>query len=475
MKKLFLNLIGLTFLFSCGEEALITKDQNEVFKSQDLQAFELSTCSQMTFRKPPVDILYVIDNSGSTLAGSFQSIKTQIQKTVNTISNEFDYHIYFAPLHPAPSDSIQGYPLMISDPDSIPSLASVNLTTSDNINMFAQASGNNEEYGFERAKNLINYNRSNGIFRNNANTIVVMISNGDDTESQTTIQGNKVFDSQKYSQIREEYKKFTSTYAQVNSVSNPLNAQSFRFISLVAHSSCNSWVKGSTYKMMSQDIYEYQNFTDNNSGKDSVDLCSQNYATLFSTVNNSIQAVVEGHKYDHWKISSSSEASIQTDDISVSKLKKDGSTEVIQPDSTNGFEYLGFKTNQKLNYAPTDANETATGLIIKLNGNARVEYPDCLIAKTRTPTEYFGYFAIPREPDLATVKVEVNGKAQPQSVGNGWTYLGWRDTQNIKVPGPTNVSITPELNKSGYMLQLHGDAIFTNGDTIKVYYKPKGK
>jgi hypothetical protein len=475
MKKLLFNFMSLTFLFSCGEEALITKDQDESFTSQNLEAFEVSTCSQMTFRKPPVDILYVIDNSGSTLASSFQSIKYQIQQTINNISNEFDYHIYFAPLHPAPSDSIQGYPVMVSDPDTITSIASVNLTTSDNISMFAQASGNNEEYGFERAKNLIQYNRSNGIFRNESNTIVVMISNGDDTEAQTTIQGNKVFDSGKYSQIREELKKFTKSYAQANTVTNPLNAQAFRFISLVAHSNCNNWQKGTTYQMMSKDLYEYQSFSDNSSGKDSVDLCSQNYSEVFSAVNNSIQAVVEGHKYDHWKISSSSESGIQTDDITVSKLKKDGTKENILPDTTNGFEYLGHKTDQKLNYAPADSNETATGLVIKLNGNARVEYPDCIIAKTRTPTEYFGYFAIPREPDLTSVKVEINGQPQPQSTGNGWTYLGWRDTLNIKVPGSTNVAVTPELNKSGYMLQLHGDAIFTNGDTIKVYYKPKGK
>ncbi len=476
--KVFLPIIFLVFfLTACGEEVLTQNTIDNSFKSSELESFELSTCSQMTFRKPPVDILYVIDNSGSTLASSFQSIKGEIQNTISRISNEFDYHIYFAPLHPGANDSIQGYPLLASDPGTLPSAASVNLTNVDNLNMFAQAAGGNSELGFERVKNLIKYNRSNGIFRENANTIVVMISNGDDTEALRTVGGNTAFDSNKFQQILTELKKFTKKYADANpSLTDPLKAKKFRFISLVAHSQCfPGWKKGNNYKMMSKALYDYQALSDNPAGKDSVDLCSQNYSQLFQAVNNSIQAVIDGHKYDHWKISSASASAIQTDDIELTKIKADGSKVSIPADTTNGFEYIGYKVDQQLNYEPTDVVETATGLMVKLNGTARVTHPECIIAKTRTPTEYFGYFALPREPDLSTVTVEIDGKAYAQSLQEGWTYLGWRDSLNIKVPGPTNAAVTPELNKSGYFLQLHGDAIFTNGQTIKVFYKPKGK
>lgn len=475
MKKILLSNILLSLFISCGEEVLTKNTQDVQFKATDIVGFEVNTCSQMTLRKPPVDILYVIDNSGSTLANSFQAIKDEIKNTVSTISNEFDYHIYFAPLNAGINDNIQTYPLIISDPDSIPSLASVNITNVDNLSMFAPASGNNVEYGISRVKNLISANRANGIFRNNAHTIAVIISNGNDTEALTTLSGNKFFDSEKYSQMKLEMEKFTKIYATNNpTFTNPLNAQSFRFISLVAHSNCNGWLSGTTYKSMSADIYNYQNLTDNPK-KDSVDLCSQNYSEIFSTVNNSIRSVIEGHKYDHWKISSAAESSIQQDDITVTKIKLNGIKEVILPDTVNGFEYLGYIENQKLNYAPVDANEVTSGLIIKLNGSARVNYPECIIAKTRTPTEYFGYFAIPKEPDLSTVEVEIGGVKFPQSATNGWSYIGWRDTQNIKVPGPTNASITPAVNKSGFIIQLHGDAIFSNGTTIKVFFKAKGQ
>ena len=485
MKKILLSTLTL-LLVSCGEEVLTQNTLEAEYVSSTLNSFEVSTCSQMTFRKPPVDILYVIDNSGSTLASSFQSIKTEIQNTIETVSDDFDYHIYFAPLNPAPTDSIQGYPLVVSDPSLLTSIASVNITRPDNLEMFAQASGNNKEEGFERVKNIINYNRSNGIFRDNANTIVVMISNGDDTKTKMTLNGNTVDNPDyPYAGVLSEFKKYTKAYAKTSSESGLLNANMFRFISLVADTNCNGWTKGQTYQKLSRDLYDYQKLTDHACSDKDVDdaievgckdrhnLCSGDFTGTFAAINKSIRAVIDGHKYDYWQISSASESQIQTDDIELYKISKNGTKTTILPDTTNGFEYIGYKKDQQKNYEPTDVVELATGLMVKLNGDARVSHPDCLIAKTRTPTEFFGYIALPRDPDLDSVKIEIDGVSYPQSGGNGWSYIGWRDTLNIKVPGPEDVSTTPPLNKTGYMLQLSGKAIFTNGQTVKVFYKPK--
>ncbi len=473
MVKTSLLLILLSsILVSCGEEVLTKNTVSESITTKDIESFQLTTCAQMRFNKPPVDILYVIDNSGSTLNSDFEQIKKEIKRTINTISNDFDYHIYFTPLMKGSGEDNATYPVIASDPQSFPSLANINLVTPDNLQPFAQPTGGNLEYGFQRIQEIIDNNRTNGIFRNNANTIVVMISNGDDTETLTTVGGNKVRDPSKYNSIKENLLKYTKKYAQSNSVSNPLNAETFRLISLVAHSTCFGWTPGATYKDMSKDIYNYQSLTDDGSSYDSRNLCNKNYSNLFKAVNNSIRATVEGHHYDHWKISNASEDDIEESDITVTKIKSNGTKEVIAQDSTNGFEYLGYKQNQATRYLP-DVGEKVTGLVIKLNGNARVKYPDCLIAKTRTPTEYFGYMVLPREPDTTTIVVEIDGKKLDESSQNGWTYIGYRDTVNIKVPGPTNASVTPEVNKTGYVIKLHGNAIFTNGQTVEVFYKPK--
>jgi hypothetical protein len=456
---------------SCGEEALVQNTQGTTLTATDTTTYEVSNKSEAHYNKPPVDILYIIDNSGSTLSSSFQSIKSQIQQTIFTISAEFNYHVLFAPLNPAGSDSITGYPVMLSHPDSVPSIASLNVVSSDSLNMFAQASGNNVEHGFQRAQNLINYNRNNGIFRNNANTIVVMISNGDDNEAIINLGGNIVFDPNKFGTIKTNFQKYTKLYNNTHTVSNPLDAESFRFMSLVAHSSCNFWQVGTTYKRMSNELYDYQGFSDSSS-KDSHDLCTQNYSGLFSSVNNSIRQILVGHKYDHWKISSQSASSIQENDITLRKIMGNGSSVNIPQGSTNGFEYIGYQVNKNTRYYDTPG-EPATGLMVKLNGSARVDYPDYIVATTRTPTEYFGYIALPRDPDLSTVKVIINGVNYGQSNVDGWTYLGWRDVLNTKVPGPTGASVNPAVNKSGYFLQLNGNAIYSSGNTIQVLYKPK--
>lgn len=476
MKNL-INIIALIILgtlVSCSEPATLTQQTlPSTYKAVDIATFEQKTCAGMKFEKPPVDILYIIDNSGSTLSSKFQSIKSEIQKTISTISSEFDYHIYFAPLHSVGNESLQSYPLILSNPASMPSLASVNVTSPSNLQMFSQPGGNNVEHGFTRALNIVNGNTANGIFRKNANTIIVMISNGDDTEAQIRIGGNQVFDESKFTSIKNNFLKLTKKYASATPVANALNSENLRFISLVPHSSCSSgWTQANNYKRMSKEVYEYQSHTDDNTNKDSRDLCSGNYAQMFSAVNSSIRQTVIGYTYDHWVISKSQASSIQTDDITVTRVKSDGTLQIIPADSVNGFEYLGYKSNLNTRVLPS-VGEPQTGLMVKLNGSARIVHPDCLIAKTRTPTEYFGYLALPREPDVSTIKIEIDGKDYPQSSTNGWGYIGHRDTQNIKVPGPTNASVTPEVTKSGYIIKLFGDAIFTNGQTINIYYKPK--
>lgn len=467
LKRLKLFILMFSLFISCGEEVLTQNTLSTSFKATDIETFQYTTCAASRFVKPPVDILFVVDNSGSTLQSSFEQIKGQIASTVSTISNEFDYHVYIAPLNSTTTNSseINSYPLLLNEPDSIPNIASVNVVQPSDVNastFFSGATGNNQEAGFTRAYNVVNANRSNGIFRSNSNLIIVMISNGDDTDSLITINGNKVRDNSKFTQRKNNF----------ISLANNLSSDSFRFISLVPHTNCNGWQTWGNYRQMSQELYDHYGMSDDSSMKNSRNLCSENYASLFTVVNESIRADLVGHKYDHWKISSAQAADIQEDDITVTRVRENGSEEPIAAGTVNGFEYLGYRVNQNTRYEP-DAGEPATGLMIKLNGTARLEHPDCIKAKTRTPTEYFGNFPIPREPDVSTINVIINGQEIAQDGANGWTYLGWREVFNMKVPGPTNASVNPPLNKTGYFIQLHGDAIFENGDTIQIYYKPQ--
>jgi hypothetical protein len=465
-------------LSGCGEEIFNKSTLKDSDKANTLKYFTEDECAGFTFDKPEVDFLFVIDNSGSASSQQFQSIKTQLSNVFSYAPNDFNYHMLFAPLLPTSGESITALPVIISDPTSVPSITNINRKQSINeVTVFAPPAGGNVEAGFSRVQSIIDGNRSNGIFRNNSHVIVILISNEYDTSLFTYVGGNQIYQQAVYNSHFETFKKYTRKYVQGGgSVSNPLNAESFRFIAVTPHSNCGSFTYRPGYKEMAIDLYNYNNIPSvpgfSYPQKDAHNICSGNYQQIFSSIDATIQKVVVEHSYDHWKISNANANQIQADDITVTKILADGTRINVPESATQGFEYLGYKVNQNTRYEPT-IGEPRTGLMIRLNGNARVHYQECISAKTRTPTEWFGYKAVQREPDLSTVKVVIRGQEYPQSSSDGWTYIGYKEIQNIKVPGPTNAAILPAVNKSGYFFQLHGEAIYTNGESITIYYKPK--
>lgn len=462
MKIIFLSLL---FLISCSQETLTTGSQKDSTGVASQVTTNLQSCAQMQLDKPPVDILYVIDNSGSSLSGEFQSIKSSIANTINSVSNEFDFHIYLAPLFAPSGSNIHSYPLIVSNVNGLNS-QSLNIKSIDSLtsnDIFASATGNNFENGLERARLLVSNNRSNGIFRNNAHTIIVMVSNGNDTTTTGTIDGQPYVIAGAYENHRDQY----------FSLKNSLSAQSMRFISLVAHqTNCKpGYQVGTEYMKLSNDIYNsldpiYQNDSD----RDTKNLCTNNISSVFSSINSTIRSVVTGHKYDHWLISTKTESEIQQDDIKLYKILTNGSQVEIPQSSSNGFEYLGARTNQNTRYFPT-AGAPVTGLVVKLNGQARIEYPECVVAQTKTPIEYYGWAVISRKPIENTIIVRINGQDITKSTSNGWSYDGYRDSQNIKI-NHNGASNQPGDYRSGYFIKLNGDAIISNGDNVEIFFTP---
>lgn len=463
MKKSIIFILIVTFMISCAEEVLTTAPQSTTDLIATQVTTDLASCAQSQLDKPPVDILYVLDNSGSSLSSDFESIKAGIAATINDVSTEFDYHIYIAPLIASPTASISSYPVIANNTSG---LSGVNIRSIDSLtsnDFFPPAIGNNVEAGFSRAYNLVQNNRANGIFRSNAHTIIVMVSNGDDTTSCTFINGNVVCNDTAFNSRKNELLSFKQP---------PMNAETLRFISVVPKtSSCKvGFRRGTHYIRMSQQIYKTLDpafKTDPN--QDVKDLCSNDVSSLFSSVNSTIRSVVTGHKYDHWLISNATDGSqIQEDDITLTKVSSNGAQTSIPRSSTNGFEYLGYQSNINTRFAPTEG-AAVSGLVVKLNGSAKVSYPDCIIAQTKTPVEYYGWTTIPREPNVSTITVKINGVEISQSTENGWSYSGYFDSQNIKI-SHNGASNQPGVYQSGYFIKLNGTAIMTNGDSIEVFY-----
>lgn len=482
MKTSFLLLLVMLFA-SCGKDEFVAKTENQIKKALGSISSTSQGCAGVTKIKPPVDILFVFDNSSSAnFIGP--EVKSALASTIKTVSDNFDYHVVVAPLF---STGNENFPIVASSPTGLGSVLG-QITAADNITFPAPIQGGGTELGFKRVVDIIKNNMSNGIFRKKAYTIVVVVSNGDDNDYTQTCP-NCPLTNDKYDFYKLELQKFTKTYAdsvggstttfpgtfQISPASNLLASPQFHFISVVAQASNNNgWIRGDRYIRMSRDIWNYVFPSQPKTlGWNSIDLASYSTSSnLFSWVNSLIQAVVQGHEYDYWPV-----APQKNFDPAKLVVTKNG-TLLTQGDLLNGYVFEDILQTKDTRYAPTPG-EPYTGYLIKLFGNGKVKFnastgaADCMTVVTTAPPQYFGYVDLLKQPKLETVDLKINGTSIPQSSTNGWSYYGYSPSLNIQVKSPSDD--TPEPNpgvyRSGYFLKLTGSAVYTNGDAIQVNFK----
>lgn len=487
MKTSFLLLLLMLFA-SCGKDEFVAITQNQVKKTSDAITTTSQACAGMTKVKPPVDILFVFDNSSST---SFinAGTKAALLSTIQKVSDNFDYHIVVAPLIYNGNDH---FPIVASSPTGLGSVLG-QITGADNIPFPTSVAGTiydkgGEEKGFKRVVDIINNNMGNGIFRKKAYTIVVLVSNGDDTDYVSSCPQCQPT-SDNYNFYKGELKKFTKQYADTQggisytgtfsalpTNSNLLASPQFRFISVVSHADHpGGWIRGTRYMNMSRELYNYvfsQNYG-SNTLVDTSDLYSFSTSTsIFDGVNALIQSVILAHEYNYWPV-----APTKNFDPAKLVVKKNGTT-LTQGDLLNGYTFEDILQTKDTRYAPT-SGEPYTGYLIKLFGNGIVKYnaatnsADCMTVTTTAPPQYFGYVDLLKKPDEATVDLKINGNSIPQSSTNGWVYYGYSQSLNIQIKSPSDdTPETPGVFRSGYFLKLSGSAVYTNGDFIQLNYKP---
>lgn len=497
------------FLSSCGKEQFSTSRKVETTSTSPIQLNSSKACSSFTLIKPQVDFLFLWDNSSSTTFIN-NSTKTALNNTIDSISSRFDYHILLAPL----VGSGNGDAKFVSEtPVGLGSAAlgmKIDRSQAANSLNFSSVQGTLES-GVERVRELLSLNSSNGVFRQNAYTVVVVMSNEDDN---SWING-----AYPTSYDRDQYVKtklhqilcLRGNYypaAGMGACSGPsLNSLQMRFISLVAKSdkcggSQPTWDQNRVYKEMSSKIYtsSYSNGTlmptdqgnpapdpDGIVPFDTYDICNSDFTHLFDGVNSSIQDTLIKHKYDYWPVATSSASAIDPNEV---KVFKDGveQSRLNEPvvGAQNGFSFTNMVQTQDTRYEPSPG-EPFTGYLVRLYGNARVTYPECMTVTTQTPKEYYGYIALQAKPAESTITLKINGISIPQSATNGWQLVKsggqplYFSSKNIKITGPgqfcpssstTYCAGSPADLKSGYMIQLMGNAVYSNGAAIELNYLP---
>ena len=144
-------------------------------------------------------------------------------------------------------------------------------------------------------------------------------------------------------------------------------------------------------------------------------------------------------------------------------------------------------------YEPT-VGEPFTGYVVELHGEARVKYPECMSVRTQTVQEWYGYVHMQSKPVESSIQLKINGlpitncgstnNVCPTSC-NGYFLRKasgqpqYENNRNLRITGPQGSSVnytpvTPGIVKSGYFLQMCGNAIYSNGASVEVIYDPSG-
>src|SRR3989338_1519955 len=99
MIKISLFLLLATLLLSCNKEAVApSKLSQPTYHAEGLHINVSVNCGLYTQIQPKVDVLFVWDNSPSSLLMN-EDTKASLRKTIGLISQAFDYHIVIAPLY----------------------------------------------------------------------------------------------------------------------------------------------------------------------------------------------------------------------------------------------------------------------------------------------------------------------------------------------------------------------------------------
>lgn len=489
-------------LSSCKEEFAINKGvQNSSINAVENTSAKL--CSQSTLISPKVDILMLWDNS-SSFNFVTSATKSSMSNLITSVSENFDYHILSLPLVPASTSELYEGILVAKNAGSVTGNATAILKTKDQAVAslsFTTGFGANER-GVDRAVDVIKNNRTNGIFRQDAYTIIVLMSNEDDKGCETD---NKV--SYCPSTLRTAYtlaKKNKLLCLRGNStvdcsttgVTSSLNSTMMRFINISPLTQCKSGFDNmnAIYRDVAKTIYEtpYTNgwpksndqlSPDVAGAPDSYNLCSIDFNHIFDGVNTAIKQTLLRHKYEYWPVAAPG-ASIDPDTIRV--VRSDGkilANRAVNNNITNGYELLldsngnALTSTQSTRYYPT-LGEPFTGKMIRLfgvEGNDKVVYPDCLTVTYSAVKENYGYIYLKYgEPNVSTIEVQINNKIVPKSSSEGWDYMGLQYMSALD-PNLKVVDLPPGTT-SAYVIRLNGSYKFKNTGTatnVNVYYNSK--
>ncbi len=489
--KAFNYFFTLLLIMSCAKEEFQTIKSGQNASISQVTTSSNKLCSQHTLVKPKVDILMIWDNS-SSFNFVTSATKSAMTNLITSVSEGFDYHLLNAPLVPAETGATFEMSLVASDSSSVSGNAVGILKSKDQAVAtlaFSQGNGSTER-GIDRAVQIIENNRSNGIFRDGAYTIIVVMSNEDDKGCELQYGYNSCTSYDRNAYLAPKKEKLLCLRGNASGVNcsgtTSLNSSMMRFITIAPLTMCSSGLNkiNNNYKTVSKFLYEapYTNGWPTSNDHlnpeiagyfDSYNICTIDFSHIFDGVNSAIKQTLIKHVYNFWPVASTS-ASVDPDTIRV--VRDDGKVLVNRTNESSpsdGFAYIGNQVNHATRSYPT-AGEPYTGKMIQLfgsNDNDLIVYPRCLTVTYSEVKSQYGYIYLQNgQPYVPSIEVRINGATVPQSTTDGWQYMGLQYTSSLD--SQYKVANMPAGTVSGYFIKLNGSYQVNNsqGVSIQVYY-----
>lgn len=495
-------LIILGLFYSCGKEEFSANKASRKVSIDPLESATNKNCAQSTLIRPKVDILMLWDNSTSFNLVTDQTRKSMGQ-LITSVSENFDYHILSVPLISNQANTLHEAQLVAKDTNGLNSSALSILKSKDVAanELGFTFSDSSAEPGVDRAIKIIENNRSNGIFRNNAYTLIVTISNEDDDSCEAPVsEGGTGYSNCSsttwQTHMQNKITKLLCLRGNTNrncsgsGVTSPLYSTMMRYINIspIAVCSTENYKLNYRYRLVAKELYEasYTNGWPTSSDHlkpevagafDSYNLCPASFSHIFDGVNTAITGTLIRHIYNYWPVAGALD-SIDPDTITV---KKSNGTMLVnrtgETNPTDGFAFVGNLTNQNTRVLPTPG-EPFSGQMIQLfgvTGNDLVVYPECLTVSYKARKSKYGYVYLKYgEPMVSTIEVHINGSPVPQNATNGWDYIGLQYTATLN-PNLKIVDL-PSGSSSGYFIRLNGTyqiETSVSGTNIQVFYTSK--
>ncbi|PIK16479.1 hypothetical protein [Halobacteriovorax sp. JY17] len=466
--KWILILITSLLFLSCNKEEFGVGKQNSTISTAPVETGSTDVCSDYTLIRPPVDLLFLWDNSTSTNY-IHPDKKSALNNTLNYISDRFDYQVMIAPLVGSGNNNSYFFSRAGSTP------AGVNIISKSSAVSAIEAlplQNGAAEAGGARARDLIRNNINNGVFRPNAYTIIVLLSNEDDDSYVQNDYGSNLTEARKLGDgithdllclkggtYNGSYRNSYSAYPTNCSGVTKLNSSMMRFLTIAPSSNI-------AYKKISSNIAVSGNY----SQSDFTNLSGSSFSNIFDQVNSVIADQVINHKYNFWPVAGSN---VEVDSGSIRVFRNNGS----ELDSGE-FNYIGKQTNKNTRYYPS-AGEPYTGHMLELIGSGEVVFPNCLKVTYKAPAAYYGYCHLPAQPLESSIEVKINGtlisnsKWELLKTGSSPKYFA---SKNIRIKSSSDFSPeTPAETKSGYFIKLDPSAVYTNSQTCNVTYHSTGQ